>query len=71
MASMEPQKADENILKQAEDQKRQKEELHAKILRLEKDLDMKQKLELEIKQLQGKLNVLKHMKDDDEDAEVY
>ncbi|KAE9591290.1 putative XS domain-containing protein [Lupinus albus] len=70
MASMEQQKADENILKLAEDQKRQKEELHAKILRLEKDLDMKQKLELEIEQLQGKLNVLKHMKDDDEDAEV-
>ncbi|OIV98274.1 hypothetical protein TanjilG_09908 [Lupinus angustifolius] len=70
MASMEQQKADENILKLAEDQKRQKEELHAKILRLENDLDMKQKLELEIEQLQGKLNVLKHMKDDDEDAEV-
>lgn len=30
---------------------------------------MKQKLELEIEQLQGKLNVLKHM-EDDEDAEV-
>ncbi|CAL0301446.1 unnamed protein product [Lupinus luteus] len=70
MASMEQQKADENIFKLAEDQKRQKEDLHAKILRLEKDLDMKQKLELEIEQLQGKLNVLKHMKDDDEDAEV-
>ncbi|KAE9594387.1 hypothetical protein Lal_00001398 [Lupinus albus] len=70
MASMEQQKADENILKLAEDQKRQKEDLHAKILRLEKDLDMKQKLELEIEQLQGKLNVLKHMKDDDEDAEI-
>ncbi|KAK7290181.1 hypothetical protein RIF29_04412 [Crotalaria pallida] len=69
-ASLEQQKADENILKLAEDQKKEKEKLHAKILRLEKDLDMKQKLELEIEQLQGKVNVLKHMEDGDEDAEI-
>ena len=48
---------------------RQKEQLHAKIIQLQKQLDKKQELELEIQQLKGTLNVLKHM-EDDEDAEV-
>lgn len=48
---------------------REKEQLHAKIIQLEKQLDMKQKLELEIQQLIGKLNVMKHMEDDG-DSEV-
>ena len=48
---------------------RQKELLHAKIIQLQKQLDMKQELELEIQQLKGSLSVLKHM-EDDEDAEV-
>ena len=48
---------------------RQKEQLHAKIIQLQKQLDKKQELELEIQQLKGSLNVLKHM-DDYEDAEV-
>ncbi|KAL1327315.1 hypothetical protein HN51_037378 [Arachis hypogaea] len=69
MAAIEQQKADEKVLKLAEDQKKQKEELHAKIIQLERQLDMKQKLELEIQQLRGSLSVLKHMEDDD-DAEV-
>ncbi|KAL3031846.1 hypothetical protein AAZX31_02G050600 [Glycine max] len=50
-------------------QERQKEQLHAKIIQLQKQLDKKQELELEIQQLKGTLNVLKHM-EDDEDAEV-
>ncbi|XP_057430114.1 protein INVOLVED IN DE NOVO 2 [Lotus japonicus] len=69
MASLEQQKADENVMKLAEDQKREKEKLHAKIIQLQKELDMKQKLELEIQQLKGSLSVLKHI-EDDEDAEV-
>ena len=48
---------------------RQKEHLHAKIIRLEDQLDKKQKLELEIEQLRGSLGVMEHMKDDG-DAEV-
>ncbi|KAF7824082.1 protein INVOLVED IN DE NOVO 2 [Senna tora] len=69
LAALEQQKADENVIKLAEDQKRQKEQLHAKIIQLEKQLDMKQKLELEIQQLKGTLSVMKHMEDDG-DAEV-
>ncbi|XP_052204646.1 protein INVOLVED IN DE NOVO 2-like isoform X2 [Diospyros lotus] len=64
MAAMEQMIADANVLKLAEDQKRQKEELHKKIIELEKKLDAKQALELEIEQLRGKLNVIKHMGDD-------
>ncbi|XP_058787482.1 protein INVOLVED IN DE NOVO 2-like [Vicia villosa] len=67
MASIEQLKADQNVLKLAEDQKKQKEELHAKIIQLEKQLDMKQKLELEIQQLRGSLSVLKHIEDDDDE----
>ncbi|XP_027334808.1 protein INVOLVED IN DE NOVO 2 [Abrus precatorius] len=69
MATLEQKKADENVMKLAKDQERQKEQLHAKIIQLEKQLDLKQKLELEIQQLKGSLNVLKHI-EDDEDAEV-
>ncbi|KAK7305732.1 hypothetical protein VNO77_43642 [Canavalia gladiata] len=69
MAALEQKKADANVMKLAEDQKRQKEQLHAKIIHLEKQLDMRQKFELEIQQLKGSLNVLKHI-EDDEDAEV-
>ncbi|XP_062154773.1 protein INVOLVED IN DE NOVO 2 [Alnus glutinosa] len=69
LASLEQQKADENVLKLAEDQKRQKEKLHNRIIQLEKQLDAKQALELEIEQLRGQLNVMKHMGDDG-DVEV-
>jgi hypothetical protein len=47
----------------------QKEKLHSKIIQLEKQLDTRQKLELEIQQLKGSLSVLKHIEDDD-DVEV-
>ncbi|CAJ1941947.1 unnamed protein product [Sphenostylis stenocarpa] len=66
MATLEHKKADENVMKLAEDQKRQKEQLHAKIFHLQKQLDRKQELELEIQRLKGSLNVLKHMKEDDD-----
>ena len=48
---------------------RQKEELHNRIIKLEKQLDQKQALELEIEQLRGSLNVIRHMGDED-DIEV-
>nr|POE51449.1 protein involved in de novo 2 [Quercus suber] len=64
LASLEQDKADVNVLKLAEDQKRQKEELHKRIIQLEKQLDAKQALELEIERLRGSLNVMKHMGDD-------
>ncbi|CAI8589308.1 unnamed protein product [Vicia faba] len=66
MAALEQQKASENVLKLAADQKRQKEQLHAKIIQLEKQINGKQKLELEIEVLKGKLKVMKHMENDGE-----
>jgi hypothetical protein len=48
---------------------RQKEELHNRIIQLEKKLDAKQALELEIERLRGTLSVMKHMGDDG-DVEV-
>lgn len=69
LASLEQEKADVNVLKLAEDQKIQKEKLHNRIIQLEKQLDAKQALELEIEQLRGTLNVMKHMGDDG-DVEV-
>ncbi|KAK3138871.1 hypothetical protein QOZ80_5AG0374520 [Eleusine coracana subsp. coracana] len=61
MATREQQRADENVLKLVEEQKREKEAALDKILKLEQQLNAKQKLELEIQQLVGKLEVMKHM----------
>lgn len=44
---------------------REKEELHKKIILLEKQLDAKQAVELEIERLKGQLNVMKHIGGDD------
>ncbi|CAH9112612.1 unnamed protein product [Cuscuta epithymum] len=63
-ATEEQKRADEKMMKLAEEQKRQKEELHRKIITLEKQLDAKQAAELEIEQLRGTLNVMKHMGDE-------
>lgn len=43
---------------------RQKEDLHKRIIQLEKQLDAKQAVELEIEQLRGSLNVMKHIEDE-------
>ncbi|CAM8920417.1 unnamed protein product [Rhodiola kirilowii] len=57
LASLEHQKADASVFRLAEDQKRQKEELHKKIIQLEKQIDAKHALEVEITTLRGNLNV--------------
>ncbi|CAN1806570.1 Factor of DNA methylation 1 [Linum perenne] len=48
--------------------KREKEVALNKIIQLEKQLDAKQKLEMEIQELKGKLNVMKHLEDQDDAA---
>ena len=43
---------------------RQKEKLHKQIIELEKKLDAKQALELEIERMKGAIQVMKHMSED-------
>ncbi|KAG7591840.1 XS domain [Arabidopsis thaliana x Arabidopsis arenosa] len=68
LASCEQKKADESVLRLVEEHKRQKEDALNKILLLEKQLDTKQTLEMEIQELKGKLQVMKHLGNDDDEA---
>ncbi|KAL1542197.1 protein INVOLVED IN DE NOVO 2-like [Salvia divinorum] len=61
-AAVVQRRVDEKVMKLAEEQKKQKEELRKRIVLLEKQLDTKQALELEIEQLRGNLNVMRHIK---------
>ncbi|GAA0177269.1 endoribonuclease [Lithospermum erythrorhizon] len=64
MASEEQKKADECVLRIVEEHKREKEAALKNILDLERDLDAKQKLEMEIAKLKGKLEVMNYLGDD-------
>ncbi|KAL8232296.1 hypothetical protein R6Q57_002074 [Mikania cordata] len=68
MASLEQEKSDVDFLKLVEEQKREKEEALKKVLELERQLDAKQRLEMEIVELKGKLQVMKHLADEDDTA---
>ncbi|WCJ44654.1 XH/XS domain-containing protein [Euphorbia peplus] len=70
IAIVEQKKADEELWRLAEEQKIEKEKLRQKILDLQKNLDAKQTLELEIERMRGALHVMKHMKEEEEDMEV-
>ncbi|KAH7656478.1 Cytochrome P450 protein [Dioscorea alata] len=67
-ATDEQKMADENVLKLLEEQKRERMINNEKILQLERQLDAKQKLELQIEQLKGNLQVLQHMANEDIDS---
>lgn len=47
---------------------REKEEALKDILKLERELDEKQKLEMEIAELKGKIEVMKHLGNEDDEA---
>ncbi|KAG6482057.1 factor of DNA methylation 1-like [Zingiber officinale] len=68
LATMAQKKADEEVLRLLEVQKKQKQIALNKILHLERQLDQKQKLELEIQQMQGQLKIMKHMEGEDDAA---
>ncbi|KAI9089551.1 hypothetical protein K1719_029156 [Acacia pycnantha] len=64
-AAVEWNKTDANVSRIIEEQKREKEEALRRIFELEKQLDEKQQLEMEIELLKGKLNMRKHLGDDE------
>lgn len=66
LATIVKEKADEDVKKLMEEHKREKEVALARILQLERELDQKQKLELEIAQLKGKLKVMEHLEGEED-----
>ncbi|KAK4846197.1 hypothetical protein QYF36_014247 [Acer negundo] len=68
LASLEQKKADENVLRLIEEQKREKAEALRKIIKLTEELDARQKLEMEIADLKGTLQVMKHLEKADDAA---
>lgn len=69
MATREQQKADEDVLALLKKQEEEKKEYFDRILKLEKEVDQRHKMQLEIQQLRSNIQVMKHM-DDEGDAEM-
>ncbi|CAN8233548.1 unnamed protein product [Cochlearia groenlandica] len=67
LASLEQKKTDDRVLRLVEEHKRKKEETLNKILQLEKELDNKQKLQMDIQELKGKMHVMRHVEDEDDE----
>lgn len=63
-ATLEQKKADEKVWRLAQVHKEEKEKLRRKIIELQKGLDAKQALELEIEQKRGTIQVMKHMREE-------
>ncbi|EPS59185.1 hypothetical protein M569_15623 [Genlisea aurea] len=68
MATEEQRKTDVNVQHLLEEQKREKAEALRKVLDLERRVGERQKLEMEIVDLEGKLEIIKHMGGHDEEA---
>ncbi|KAL2541698.1 Protein INVOLVED IN DE NOVO 2 [Abeliophyllum distichum] len=64
-ATNEQRKADEKVMKLAEEQKKQKENLHKKIIQLEKQLDAKQAVELEIRAIERQIKLQERNSNDE------
>ncbi|XP_028775760.1 protein INVOLVED IN DE NOVO 2-like [Neltuma alba] len=69
-ATMEQKLADQRVMRLADKQKKEKEELHKRILGLQRKLDDKQELELNIQQMRGALDVLQEMNHMGEDEDI-
>ncbi|XP_031487527.1 protein INVOLVED IN DE NOVO 2-like [Nymphaea colorata] len=69
-ASMEQKKTDENLMKLLEDHKREKEEAHRMVLDMQKKLEGKQNLEVEIEKLKGKIQMVEHMEGGDDSNKI-
>ncbi|XP_015691151.1 factor of DNA methylation 4-like [Oryza brachyantha] len=61
LANLKQKKADDMLLRLVEKHKKETEDALRKQVELEKELDSRQKLELEIEQLRGRLEVMKQM----------
>ncbi|KAF5199510.1 Factor of dna methylation [Thalictrum thalictroides] len=71
MATIAQKKADENVMRVVESHKLAKEDLHKRIINLEKELEAKQAVELEIEQLRGSLKVMNLIEtEEDVDAQT-
>ncbi|XP_019056606.1 PREDICTED: factor of DNA methylation 4 [Tarenaya hassleriana] len=68
-AIVEQKKADEDMMKLANQHQKEKEELHGKIHELEHKLDALQAFELEMERMRGGLLMMKHMNGENEDME--
>ncbi|XP_050883996.1 factor of DNA methylation 4 [Lathyrus oleraceus] len=65
MAIEEQQRADDKMMRLAEEHQKEKDKLHKKIHDLERGLDAKQALELEIERLRGAFHVMNHIGETD------